>query len=203
MNNLAWTKQFQKKNKNETDEKKSFGAQIVDRGTVLLYTAAFLLMALSGKAATITSAGSGNWNSTTPNAPWPGGNVPTVNDDVIIADADKIDVTADAECASLTVQPKSAGGRSKSRITVLENMTLSVTGGVTVVNKTAQRKAVLRLRAGAILAVAGDIVNGTTATFNCQSCTVRLIGSTDQSITTGGDNIYHLDIANNGNIATR
>src|SRR5690606_1808508 len=35
-------------------------------------------------AQTITSAGNGNWSSTTPNAPWPGGVVPTSANDVIL-----------------------------------------------------------------------------------------------------------------------
>src|SRR5712691_10795945 len=34
------------------------------------------------RAADIVAAGSGNWSSTVPNAPWPGGIVPGINDDV-------------------------------------------------------------------------------------------------------------------------
>jgi hypothetical protein len=36
-------------------------------------------------AATITTAGSGSWNSITPNAPWPGGVIPGATDKVVIA----------------------------------------------------------------------------------------------------------------------
>lgn len=35
--------------------------------------------------ATVTTGGSGNWSSTTPNAPWPGGTLPNATDDVIVA----------------------------------------------------------------------------------------------------------------------
>lgn len=36
--------------------------------------------------ATITTTGTGNWNSTTPNAPWPSGVIPAATDDIIIGD---------------------------------------------------------------------------------------------------------------------
>lgn len=56
----------------------------------------------------ITTAGSGNWSSTTANAPWPGGTLPTSADDVIIANTHTVtlDVTT-AVCNSLTIN---AGG---------------------------------------------------------------------------------------------
>jgi hypothetical protein len=41
-------------------------------------------------AGTITTAGNGDWGSTTPNAPWPGGVLPGSNDDVIIRDGDSL-----------------------------------------------------------------------------------------------------------------
>ena len=44
-----------------------------------------LFVADRGNAATITNAGSGNWNSTAANAPWPGGTVPALSDTVYIA----------------------------------------------------------------------------------------------------------------------
>ncbi len=43
-----------------------------------------LLSASIGHAAHIIATGSGNWSSTTVNAPWPGGIVPGTNDDVAI-----------------------------------------------------------------------------------------------------------------------
>jgi hypothetical protein len=35
--------------------------------------------------AAVTTGGSGNWNSTTPNAPWPGGTIPAATDTITIA----------------------------------------------------------------------------------------------------------------------
>lgn len=53
---------------------------------------------------TITTAGSGNWTSTTNNAPWPGGTVPTAADAVIIANTHTVTLDATSPVAlSLTV----------------------------------------------------------------------------------------------------
>lgn len=57
--------------------------------------------------ATITSTGSGLWNSTTPNAPWPSGIVPTNLDTVNIASAHT--VTVEGLCEADTLNVKSGG----------------------------------------------------------------------------------------------
>ena len=60
---------------------------------------------LAVNAANIKASGSGNWNSTVPNAPWPGGNVPGAGDNVTIDDGYDITVTANATCDKLTIKP--------------------------------------------------------------------------------------------------
>ena len=55
------------------------------------------------KAQTITTTGSGNWNSTTADAPWPGGTVPLSTDLVIIANTHTVTVTAAATIAGVTI----------------------------------------------------------------------------------------------------
>src|SRR6185503_12152656 len=70
--------------------------------------------ALSGSQATSTSgaivaAGNGNWTSTTPNAPWPGGVVPTASDAVVVPDGRTVTVNANAACLSLTIGGGTSG----------------------------------------------------------------------------------------------
>ncbi|HEX7877954.1 MAG TPA: fibronectin type III domain-containing protein, partial [Candidatus Eisenbacteria bacterium] len=57
----------------------------------------------------ITTSGSGNWSSTVPDAPWPGGVVPTASDDVTIADGTSVIVDVAASCLSLTAGQGSSG----------------------------------------------------------------------------------------------
>lgn len=44
--------------------------------------------------AVITTTGSGNWNSTTPDAPWSGGTLPTDSDTVVVANTHNLNVSA-------------------------------------------------------------------------------------------------------------
>lgn len=52
-----------------------------------------LLSCFAANAATITNTGTGNWNSTTANAPWPGGTVPALGDTVWIAGSTTVTIT--------------------------------------------------------------------------------------------------------------
>src|SRR5665213_782449 len=58
----------------------------------------------------IVTGGSGNWSSTTPNAPWPSGTLPTSSDDVTIAQdcVVTLDVST-AVCHSITLNNGAAG----------------------------------------------------------------------------------------------
>lgn len=72
--------------------------------------AAVCMAAAASPAATVTTAGSGNWNSTTPGAPWPGGTVPAANSDIVIDNGHTVTITAavTASPGNLTVN---AGGQ--------------------------------------------------------------------------------------------
>jgi hypothetical protein len=65
----------------------------------VLIALAVLLSASIGHAADITAAGSGNWSSTTVNAPWPGGIVPKTNDSVHVEAPFNITVDSTATIA--------------------------------------------------------------------------------------------------------
>jgi hypothetical protein len=65
----------------------------------------FLCLGLSSAvySSTITTTGSGNWSSTTPDAPWPGGTVPASNDSIIIANGNTVTLTNSQICKGLTI----------------------------------------------------------------------------------------------------
>jgi len=77
-------------------------------------------------AATVTTAGSGNWNSTTVNAPWPLGTVPVAGSDIIIANGNTVTVTANIANSPATITINSGG-----QLTV-GGFTLAVSGATTV-----------------------------------------------------------------------
>jgi hypothetical protein len=56
-------------------------------------------------AATITTAGSGSWNSITPNAPWPGGVIPGATDKVVIASGHTVTIPGGytATCGDIVI----------------------------------------------------------------------------------------------------
>jgi hypothetical protein len=81
-----------------------------------------ILFALSfgvSQAATIVATGSGNWSSTTPNAPWPGGVVPLSTDNVTVNTPNNVTVDT-------TVTVDYIGG--SGTVTMAPNATLNVTG---------------------------------------------------------------------------
>lgn len=78
--------------------------------------------------AAITSAGSGNWSSTTPNAPWPSGIVPTTGDTVTISSGHTI--TLDIDVTGLGAITSLAGTLTWSTL----GKTLSLAGNITQVS---------------------------------------------------------------------
>src|SRR5216683_2424693 len=91
--------------------------QILAALTVLLV----LFSTLPGRAATVTATGSGNWDSTTADAPWPLGTVPASGDDAVINSGFTVTVVSPATIHNLTIN---TGG------SVVNTSTLSVGGSV-------------------------------------------------------------------------
>jgi hypothetical protein len=79
-----------------------------------------------GEGSTITTAGSGNWSSTTANTPWPWGTSPSSSDTVVIAAGHTITLDQNAAVNSLTIN----NGATLS--TTLADSTRSLNGNITI-----------------------------------------------------------------------
>jgi hypothetical protein len=127
--------------------------------------------ALSGSQATSTSgaivaAGNGNWTSTTPNAPWPGGVVPTASDAVVVPDGRTVTVNANAACLSLTI----GGGTSGIvRFAASAAETLAVGSSVLISPAGTLSSALTGTQLGHRLAVGGDLTNNGTLDLSTNS----------------------------------
>lgn len=81
---------------------------------------------MSHAQALLTATGSGNWSSTVPDAPWPGGILPTTNDLVEVIDNVVITVdTTNAICQAIDSQLEDYG---VGTVTMLPGTTLTVSG---------------------------------------------------------------------------
>lgn len=79
--------------------------------------------------AVITSAGSGAWNSTAPNAPWPSGTVPGSADNVTIASGHTVTTTATMAALDLAISGIFQWSRSVSAtLTLQRNFTVNNSG---------------------------------------------------------------------------
>lgn len=118
------------------------------------FSVMLILFSKTACGATITSAGNGNWNN---GATWIGGQVPNATDDVIIDNGDNVTLTADASCASLTMN----AGDATSRV-YINGYTLNVSGTVTMNPPTSNnRKRTIVITTGSLICDSFISVNST------------------------------------------
>jgi hypothetical protein len=123
------------------------------------------------QAANITSTGSGNWNSTTAGAPWPGGTVPALSDTVIIAGGSAVTNT---DNRTLT-----------GAVTVNSGGALTVSAGVTVAFNYGSGLD-LTVASGGVLNNSGSVSAGFSS-GNCVSCGGAITNSAGATFTTAGN----------------
>ncbi|HQQ93118.1 MAG TPA: hypothetical protein PLQ93_01080 [Bacteroidia bacterium] len=87
-----------------------------------------LFCSLRLSSATVTTVGSGNWNSTVVNAPWPLGIVPATTDYVIINTNNTVNITASQSIAGVTLSTNGVVNFNTN------NCTLTVNGGFVMNN---------------------------------------------------------------------
>ncbi len=124
---------------------------------------------LAGSQATnapgsVTATGSGNWSSTVPDAPWPGGVLPTAFDNVIIADGTTVTIdTSSAVCFYLTV------GQGTSGVLQYETAvarTLTVAFDVTIAPGGTFQTGAAGAVTAHVLSLAGNLTNDGTLDFS-------------------------------------
>ena len=138
-------------------------------------------------AANITSTGSGNWSSTTPNAPWPGGTVPTSADNVTIANGSTVTINATAACLSLTV------GQGVSGVLQFETATartITVGGDVTIAVGGTFQTGVSGTVTTHVLSLSGNLTNNGTLDFSTNTNTagagITFTGATNRTFSGTG-----------------
>jgi hypothetical protein len=147
------------------------------------YIFLILLFPLGGYGQSI-SGGTGNWNSTTVNAPWTTGTVPPAGNTVTTNH--NITVTANATCAALDIQSNTITVNTGITLTINGNLivngTLTINGtGVVTVAGGVSGNGIITFVANGTLNIAGD--NTFAGTFNAGTGTVNYNqGSAGQNI---------------------
>jgi fibronectin-binding autotransporter adhesin len=164
-------------------------------------------------AATIYSAGSGNWNST---STWVGGTVPGTSDDAIITDEHSVTVTDTRTVSSITIENSSDAiptiliVNSGITLTISNNLNISsyvdaatvrfdnngtvVINGNIVYNSVTASDARIRMLNGSSLTLYGTINNNTLGNITSSSgitSTFTFAGSSSQTIPTGTGYSFH------------
>ena len=142
----------------------------------------------SGVAFTINgyiSDGSGDWNSTTADAPWPSGFVPGAGSTVVINSAVTVGATVSGTISSITISGGSlavnAGGTlTATSITNSATLSTASTGVLNVTTLSNSNSSTISMSSGGSLYIGGNFTN--SGTFTGTAGTVYINGGSAQSI---------------------
>lgn len=142
------------------------GLQFRPSRVVLAVIVAFLTLLgmRTSLAATITTTGSGNWSSTVPNAPWPGGTIPAATDNVIIGTGFTLTVDGNRTANAMTVG-------NGSTLTVNTGVVLTITTSISFPNLAGANTTGTIAGAGTVNAATMTIA-GSVAPTSSQTATV-------------------------------
>nr|WP_315148585.1 T9SS sorting signal type C domain-containing protein [uncultured Flavobacterium sp.] len=128
-------------------------------GSLLLIVMTFSF----ANAANITSTGSGNWNSTVVNAPWPGGVVPSATDNVTIAAGHTVTLTGNASITNVTINSGATLNIANRTLTVngffTNNGTLTGTSGQFNAIGAVVNSGIITLTTGRVTTSGGNFTN--------------------------------------------
>ncbi|MDD5571903.1 MAG: hypothetical protein PHD97_12205 [Bacteroidales bacterium] len=129
---------------------------IANRVKLVVLFLLWVALSFNVYAATVTTTGSGNWSSTTPNAPWPGGTIPATTDDIVVGAGFTLTVDGDRTCNSMAF--KSTSGT----LTVNGGVILTVTTSVTLEAINSSNRACTISGAGTINCASVNVGNAVT-----------------------------------------
>lgn len=168
------------------DQKQPF---LLKRSIISLLLLSSLLITSTVYSATTTTTGSGNWSSTTPNAPWPLGIPPLSINDVIIGNGFTLTVDGNKTCNSIGFTAPSTG-TGLGTLTVNNTFILTVTASLSCPDLTAI------IKSSGIYNVTG-LGGINCSTFNCSNTSLP---SKPISTTSAICSISNLTIAGNVNL---
>ncbi|MFT3908129.1 MAG: proprotein convertase P-domain-containing protein [Ferruginibacter sp.] len=157
----------------------------------LIFILALLLFVLGQKGysqtATFSGATGGNWNvasNWTITAPVAAARVPLATDNVVIPNNKNVNITANAVCASLTIN----SGLNANTVAITGAFSLSITNALTINAPTVANVKQLTVGTGTLNCGSIVLANTLLATADCQvTATTGTINVTDD-ITMSGDN---------------
>jgi len=142
-----------------------------------------LFSASTAQSATITAVATGNWNSTTANAPWPGGTIPTSSDSVVIPSG--VVITVNTTAAALAINLLSPS--SNNGITISSTNTLTVTRGIIIAAPSNTATNTVAVGTGTLTAGSISITGGSQNNRNAiLSVSTGTITTTGTGISFGG-----------------
>ncbi len=137
-------------------------------------------------AQSITSTGSGTWSSTTPDAPWPGGIVPTAADSVIVADGHTVTIDSGAVCRTLIVGTTGAS-TTTARFSIDGTLgTLTVSENIVLAASTSRFRVETRSPAGVSNSFVEHLLNLSGDLDNTAGGTLDFRGGSNSSGTSNG-----------------
>ncbi|MFA6924785.1 MAG: hypothetical protein WC223_11100, partial [Bacteroidales bacterium] len=137
-------------------KKNNYIKPIANSTKLMSFVLLFLCIITFNAFASITTTGSGNWSSTTPNAPWPGGTIPLTTDDIIIGTGFTLTVDGNRTCNSI------AFSSTSGTLAVNVSVVLTVTTSVTLNSSAAANRACTISGAGTINCVSVNVGSAVT-----------------------------------------
>jgi hypothetical protein len=142
-------------------------------------------------AGTITTSGSGDWSSTTPNAPWPNGVIPVSTDDVIIGNGFTLTVDVNKTCNAISFTAPSSG-TGTGTLTVNSGVVLTVISAVSATAPTVSVKisGTYNISGNGQVSCAALNVNNALSPGGSSTTSIALISTINTLSISGNINIY-------------